>query len=208
MVIDTGPDFRYQMLREKVGSLNAVLFTHGHKDHVAGLDDIRAYNYWQNSAIDLYADNATRDTLRREFHYAFNGDNYPGIPLLNLHTITGDETFTAGGINFLPVRVMHYQLGILGYRFNDFTYITDANYIAPDQIARIYKSRILVLNALRHEPHISHFTLGEAINMAREVKAERTYFTHISHQLGLHKDVEAALPENMFLAYDGLQLNI
>lgn len=208
LVIDTGPDFRYQMLREKVHAVNAVLFTHGHKDHVAGLDDIRAYNYWQNSAINIYADDDAGNTLKREFHYAFSGDNYPGIPQLSLHTITGDEAFIADGISVQPIKVMHYHLGVLGYRINDFSYITDANYIAPDQIARIYKSKILVLNALRHEPHISHFTLSEAINMAKEVKAERTYFTHISHQLGLHKDVEEELPENMFLAYDGLRLDI
>lgn len=208
VVIDTGPDFRYQMLRAKVPGLNAVVFTHGHKDHVAGLDDIRAYNYWQNGAIDLYADEATGHTLRREFHYAFSGENYPGIPSLNLHTITGEETVIAGGISFQPIKVMHYKLVILGFRVNDFSYITDANYIAPDQMERIYKSKILVLNALRHEPHISHFTLSEAIALAKEAKAERTYFTHISHQLGLHEAVEKELPANMFLAYDGLTLDI
>lgn len=206
MVIDTGPDFRYQMLRAGVKRLDNVVFTHGHKDHVAGLDDVRAYNYWQNSGIDLYADSFTEEVLRREFQYAFSGISYPGIPVLNIVPMNG-QPFTLGDIPFIPIKVMHYKLPVTGFRIGNFTYITDANYIAPEEIEKIKGSKILVLNALRHEPHISHFTLAEAIALAGEIGAEQTYFTHASHQLGLHAHLEATLPQGMHMAYDGLVLN-
>lgn len=207
VVIDTGPDFRYQMLRAKVAQLHAVVFTHGHKDHVAGLDDVRAYNYWQNEALDLYVNESTEATLRREFHYAFSGENYPGIPSLNLNRI-GNDNFNAGGFTFTPIKVLHYKLEVLGFRVGDFSYITDANYIAPEEMAKIRGSKVLVINALRHEKHISHFTLEEAIEVAREAEVEKVYFTHASHQLGLHTAIEQSLPDNMFMAYDGLTLTV
>lgn len=207
VVIDAGPDFRYQMLRAKVPRLDAIVFTHGHKDHVAGLDDVRAYNYWQNEGIDLFADPNAEEILRREFQYAFSGVSYPGIPVLNIRPMTG-AAFSIGDLSFLPVKVLHYKLDVYGYRIGDFTYITDANYIAPEEMDKIRGSRFLVLNALRHESHISHFTLEEAVAVAREIGAEQTYFTHASHQLGLHTDIEASLPEGMFMAYDGLALDI
>lgn len=205
MVIDTGPDFRYQMLRAKVPTLDGVVFTHGHKDHVAGLDDVRAYNYWQNSGLDLYADAFTEEILRREFQYAFSGANYPGIPVLNIIPVTG-APFTIGDIDFQPVRVMHYKLPVYGYRIGNLTYITDANYIAPEEKEKIKGSKILVINALRRETHISHFNLEEAIALSQEIGAEQTYITHASHQLGLHAALEAELPEGIHMAYDGLVL--
>lgn len=207
VVIDSGPDFRYQMLRANVTRLDAIVYTHGHKDHVAGLDDVRAYNYWQSEAIDLYANAETEEVIRREFQYVFSGNNYPGIPLLNIKPIN-DNKFTIGSISFQPVKVLHYKMEVYGFRIGDFTYITDANFIDEKEIEKIKGSKILVLNALRHESHISHFTLSEAIEMARRIGAGKTYFTHISHQLGLHEEVEKTLPENMFLAYDGLKLEL
>ncbi|MGN6568283.1 MAG: MBL fold metallo-hydrolase [Flavipsychrobacter sp.] len=208
IVIDTGPDFRYQMLRANVRKLDAVVFTHSHKDHIAGLDDVRAYNYFQQKAMDVYATIHTQDALRREFEYVFNNKDYPGIPQLNLHTIHPDEPFVINGLEILPIRVMHYHMEVLGFRIKDFTYITDANYIAPKELNKIQGSKVLVLNALRREPHISHYTLEEAIEIAKLVGAQDTYFTHISHQLGLHDEVSKELPQGIHLAYDGLTLEL
>lgn len=205
-MIDTGPDFRYQMLRAGVKKLDAVVFTHGHKDHTAGLDDVRAYNYIQGRAMDVHASEETQVVLRREFAYIFENSNYPGIPKLRMNTF-GSAPFLAGGTPFLPIRALHHKLEVFGFRIGDFTYITDANFIAPEELAKARGSRVLVLNALRHEQHISHFSLDEAIALAREVRAEETYFTHISHQLGRHGDVSRMLPHGIHLAYDGLRLS-
>lgn len=207
ITVDAGPDFRQQMLREKVKQLDAVLFTHAHKDHLAGLDDVRAFNYFMQKPMDVYATHPVQEVIKSEFAYAFDPVNdYPGIPKIKLHTISNTNTFSIGDIQFLPIEVLHYKLPVLGYRFGDFSYITDANFIAEEEKRKIRGSRFLVLNALRKEKHISHFSLDEAIALAEEIGAEATYFTHISHQLGKQKDVSAKLPAKMFLAYDGLKV--
>jgi len=206
-VIDTTPDFRYQMLRTKTNTLNAVVFTHAHKDHIAGLDDIRAYNYLMKAPMNVYASALTNDALKKDFYYAFAEIKYPGVPEIILHEI--DETpFTIGGLTIQPILVWHHKMPVYGYRFNDFTYITDANRIDEDQKEKIKGSKVLVLNALRREPHISHFTLQQAIDLAEELQIPQVYFTHISHQLGLHKEVELELPNHIHLAYDGLVVEI
>lgn len=207
IVIDSGPDFRYQMLRAKVKHLEAVVFTHEHKDHVAGLDDIRAFNYFQNSAVDVYANLRVQAALKREFSYIFTDYQYPGIPKINLKTID-PEPFTAAGIPLIPIEVLHYKLPVLGFRIHDFTYITDAKTISEAETEKIKGSKVLVINALQKEKHISHFTLAEAIVFAEKIGAEITYFTHIGHRLGKYQEVSADLPPNIQLAYDGLQLEL
>ncbi len=207
IVIDTGPDFRYQMLRANVRKLDAILFTHGHKDHVAGLDDVRAYNYFQQKPMETYANAHTQEIIHREFEYVFNNKFYPGIPQLSINTIDS-EPFEVGGITIIPIKVMHYKLEVLGFRIGDFTYITDANHIAPEEMDKARGSKALVLNALRHEQHISHFNLQEAIDMANEIKADQTYFTHLSHQMGLHLEIDSHLPPGIQLAYDGLSIEV
>lgn len=207
LVIDSGPDFRQQMLRQKVTDLRALLFTHGHKDHTAGMDDIRAFNYILQKPIDIYADKATIQVLKKDFDYAFSDKKYPGVPELEIHEII-NQPFCIDQTVITPIEVLHYKLPVYGFRINDFTYITDANYISDTEKNKIKGSRILVLNALRKEPHISHFSLSEAITLAQEIGAEQTYFTHISHQLGLHEEVQSQLPENIYLAYDGLTIEI
>ena len=204
-VVDTTPDFRYQMLREKVKKLDAVLFTHPHKDHIAGLDDVRAFNFFYKPVIEIYANSLTEEAIKREFGYAFSDKKYPGVPEVNLNTIT-NEPFMIGDIPVQPVLVWHLKMPVLGFRFGKFTYITDANRIEESEKEKIKGSEVLVLNALRKQHHISHFTLAEAIDMVQELKIPKAYFTHISHQLGLHKEIEAELPEGMHLAYDGLKL--
>lgn len=203
IVIDTTPDFRYQMLRAKVKHLEAVLITHSHKDHIAGMDDIRAFNYFQQRSIDIYATQFSQEVIIREFAYAFADFKYPGIPEINLRTIT-DEPFTVNGLKFIPINVMHHKMPVMGFRFGDFTYITDANYIPEEDKEKIKGSKVLVLNALRREKHISHFTLDEAIELGKELGVPQVYLTHISHQLGLHQEVSETLPKGTALAYDGL----
>lgn len=207
IVIDTGPDFRYQMLREKVQHLAAILYTHAHKDHIAGLDDVRAFNYSQGTAIDVFADHLVQDALKREFYYIFTGHKYPGIPQINLHNVT-DLPFYVGDIEVKPIDILHYKLPIKGYRFGDFTYLTDVKSVPENSLEKIKGTKVLVVNALQKEPHISHFTLEEAISFAQKVGAEETYLTHISHRLGLHREVTKLLPPNIFLAQDGLTLTL
>jgi phosphoribosyl 1,2-cyclic phosphate phosphodiesterase len=207
LVIDSGPDFRYQMLRAKVKDLDAILYTHEHKDHVAGLDDIRPFNYLLKKNIDIYATERVQNALRKEFSYIFAEAHYPGLPQIDLHTIT-DMPFDVGLTKIIPIDIMHYKLPILGYRIGDFTYITDAKTVSGSSMEKIKGTKILVVNALQREQHISHFTLDEAIEFAERVGAETTYLTHISHNLGLHTEVEKDLPANIKLAYDGLVISI
>ncbi len=207
IIVDTGPDFRYQMLREKIRHLDAVVYTHPHKDHLAGLDDIRAFNFFTRRPMDIYADSLTEEALRRDFYYAFSDTRYPGIPELDLHTITL-EPFTIGDIPITPILVWHLKMPVMGFRFGAFTYITDANHVDESEKAKIRGSEVIVLNALRRQKHISHFNLEEAIALVEELKIPTAYFTHISHQLGLHEEVEAEMPSNCFLAYDGLRINV
>jgi phosphoribosyl 1,2-cyclic phosphate phosphodiesterase len=207
LVVDTTPDFRYQMLRAKVHKLDAVLFTHPHKDHIAGLDDIRAYNFFQQQPMQLYVNELTHQALLREFPYAFAEKKYPGVPEIDVN-IMDLTPFTIGDIPVTPILVWHLKMPVLGFRFGNFTYITDANRIEAGEKEKIKGSEILVLNALRKEKHISHFTLSEAVEMVQELQVPQAYFTHISHQLGLHATINAELPTGMALAYDGLVLTV
>src|SRR5689334_15673771 len=206
LVVDTTPDFRYQMLRENVKRLDAVLFTHPHKDHIAGLDDVRAFNFFQEQAMQVYANQMTIDALMREFAYAFADKKYPGVPNLELNTISLDD-FIIGDIPITPLMVWHLKMPVFGFRFGNFTYITDANHIDEAEKEKIRGTHTIVVNALRNEKHISHYNLDEAVSLVQELGIPQAYFTHISHQLGRHQEVEKRLPRGVHLAYDGLVLN-
>ena len=204
IVIDTGPDFRQQMLRENVQHLDAVLFTHEHKDHIAGMDDIRAFNYQSKSDMPIYATEQVQKGLKKEFHYIFTEFKYPGIPKVDLNTIYHNQPFELFGKTIIPIEVMHYKLPVTAFRIDNFTYITDANFISETEKNKIKGTEILVINALRKEEHISHFTLAQALELIAEIKPKKAYLTHISHLLGKHKEVSLELPDNVFMAYDGL----
>jgi len=205
-VIDTTPDFRYQMLRENIRQLDAVLFTHPHKDHIAGLDDVKAFSYFSGKAMEVYANTLTEEAVKREFAYIFSDKKYPGIPDINLNTITL-EPFSIGDIPVVPILVWHLKMPVMAYRFGKFTYITDANRVEPAEKEKIKGSEVMVVNALRHKAHISHFTLDEAIGLVQELNVPKAYFTHVSHQLGKHAAVNKELPAGIQLAYDGLNLS-
>jgi phosphoribosyl 1,2-cyclic phosphate phosphodiesterase len=207
IVIDTGPDFRQQMLREKVTKLDAVIFTHEHKDHIAGMDEVRAFNFINSMVMPVYATERVQTALKREFFYIFSGEDYPGIPKVELHTIS-DKIFSVGDMVITPIEVLHYKLPVKAFRIGNFTYITDANFISQEEKEKIKGSEVVVINALRRNEHISHFTLSQAIDLANELKAKKTYFTHISHQLGTHHDVSMELPSHIELAYDGLRFTV
>lgn len=207
LVIDTGPDFRQQMLRERIDRLDAVLFTHAHRDHTAGLDDVRAYNFIQEMDMPVYGTVATLDQLKLEYAYAFAKVSYPGIPRLKLEVIDGNP-FHVNGTSILPLPVMHLKLPVLGFRIGNFSYITDANFIADDTLERLKGTEVLVLNALQRERHVSHFNLEEALQMVQKIAPKKAYFTHISHKLGLHATVSRELPDHVLLAHDGLQVEV
>lgn len=205
VVIDSGPDFRYQMLRAGVKKLDGLLFTHEHKDHIAGMDDIRAFNFIGKKPVDIYATAQVQTAIKREFHYAFDAIRYPGVPELRLHTIT-NAPFQIGTLTFTPVLVKHYLLDVFGFRIGDFTYITDAKTIPEEEHVKIFNSKVLVLNALRREPHVSHFTLGEALEQMAYFQPEAGLLTHLSHQMGVHGEVAKELPPFVNIAHDGLVL--
>lgn len=207
LVIDTTPDFRSQMLAANVKKLDAVLFTHPHKDHIAGLDDIRAFNFFMQKPMEVYANEMTQETIVREFPYAFAALRYPGIPEINFKTIFA-EPFIVGDIPVVPIMVWHLKMPVLGFRFGKFTYITDANRIDDAEKEKIKGSEIIVLNVLRKEKHISHFNLPEALDLVKELQIPTAYFTHISHQLGKHEAINSILPPNISLAYDAMELLI
>lgn len=207
LVIDAGPDFRYQLIRAGITRLDAILFTHEHRDHTAGLDDIRPFNYLQNRPMQVYLDERVLKSFHYQYHYIFSEKKYPGIPEIDFHLIQ-NQPFFIGGVKIIPIAVLHYKLPVFGFRIGDFTYITDANYIAPEELAKAIGSRVFVLNALRKEPHISHFTLDEAVQVAQTVGAEQTYFVHMSHQMGFHEKVNEELQDGMELAWDGLTIEL
>jgi phosphoribosyl 1,2-cyclic phosphate phosphodiesterase len=207
VVIDTGPDFRYQMLREKVHKLDAVVFTHEHKDHTAGLDDIRAFNYKQAHAMDVYASERVQEALKHEFSYIFSEKRYPGIPQINFIEIK-NTPFKIQNLVWEPIEVMHYKLPVFGFRIGDFTYITDAKTISEEEKRKVRGSKVLVINALQIDHHISHLNLQEAIDLGLDLQAQTTYFTHISHRLGNHAAIEKILPQTFHLSYDQLTLEL
>jgi len=207
IVIDAGPDFRQQMLREKARKLDAVVITHNHKDHTGGLDDVRAFNWIQKKPMDIYARNSVLNAVRNEYSYAFAENKYPGVPDMNLFEIDG-KPLTTGTMKLLPIDAMHHQMPVYGFRINDFSYLTDANHIEQKELDKMKGSKVIIINALRKEKHISHFNLEEAIDIIRYINPEKAYITHISHQMGLHKNIQQELPDQVFLACDGQRIVI
>jgi phosphoribosyl 1,2-cyclic phosphate phosphodiesterase len=203
LLFDAGPDFRQQMLRENVLKLDSILLTHEHKDHIAGLDDVRAFNYKSQDAIDIYAEDRVQKALKKEYSYVFSEYQYPGVPKMRLNNISG-EIITVHGVKIEPIRVFHYRLPVFGFRIGNFAYITDANYIPEDSKEKLFGVKYLVINALRKEKHISHFSLREAVDFIREISPKKAFITHISHQMGVYNEVSKELPSGILLAYDGL----
>lgn len=207
IVFDAGPDFRQQMLREKVNHLDAIILTHEHKDHIAGMDDVRAFNYKTQDAIDIYGEERVLKEIKREYSYVFSEYQYPGIPKMRLNEIN-TNTFSVKGLEITPVRVMHFRLPILGFRIGNFAYITDANSVPEESKEKLIGVKYLVINALRKEKHISHFSLSEAINFIREISPRQAFLTHVSHQMGRYSEISEELPHGISFAYDGLSISI
>ncbi len=207
-VIDSGPDFRQQMLRNNVKTLRAVIFTHEHKDHVAGLDDVRGFNFKESRHMEIYCTERVEEALKREFHYIFSAIQYPGLPRLNINRITSEKFMLPDGLEVQPIEVQHYVMPVLGYRIGDFAYITDAKTVVDSEKEKLKGIKTLVVNALHQNEHISHFNLQEALTFIEEIKPDFAYLTHISHQFGTHEEIEQLLPPNVFAAYDGMILNV
>jgi phosphoribosyl 1,2-cyclic phosphate phosphodiesterase len=208
ILFDAGPDFRQQMLRENVQRLDAILLTHEHKDHTAGIDDVRAFNYVMRKSVDIFCEKRVEHSVVNEFSYAFADDKYPGTPEITLKTIDDKKDFVVAGLTVCPIRIVHFKLPILGYRIGRFAYLTDANHIPEESWEKLTGVEILALNALRKEKHLSHFALNEALDVINRIEPQAAYLTHISHQMGFHKEIQKELPQNVFLAYDGLKVNL
>ena len=207
-VVDSGPDFRQQMLKHEVKTLSSILFTHEHKDHVAGLDDVRGFNYKESRNMEVFCTDRVEEALKREFHYIFSENKYPGVPRLNINRISINNFILPGGIEVQPIQIMHYMMPVLGFRFGDFTYITDAKTISKVEIEKVKGTKILIVNALHQKEHVSHFNLEEALDFIKVVNPEKTYLTHISHTFGTFNEIQKMLPPNVFVAYDGLVIDV
>lgn len=206
ILIDIGPDFREQMLREQVSHLDAILITHAHRDHVAGLDDIRSFNHVQGCKMDIYCNHEALAAIERDYHYIFTPHQFAGLPEANMHPLSGDEPFMAAGCPIVPVKAMHKDLPVLGYRIGPIGYITDLNHIQPCELQKLYGVELLVVGALRKEKHFSHFCLSEALEVIASLQPREAYITHVSHQMGLYAEVSRQLPPHVHIAYDGLQV--
>jgi len=207
-VIDSGPDFRQQMLTHQVKSLSSVLFTHEHKDHIAGLDDIRAFNLKEGRDMEVYCTERVEEALRREFHYIFSGMVYPGLPKVNLNRIDSEVFELSGGVQVQPIKVMHYVMPVTAYRIGYFTYVTDAKTISEMEMEKIKGTKVLIVNALHEKEHVSHFNLKEALEFIKKINPKIAYLTHVSHLFGTHIEIERLLPDNVFVAYDGMILHV
>ncbi len=207
IVIDAGPDFRQQMLRAGVKKLDAVVITHPHKDHTGGLDDVRAFNWIQKKPMDIYGRDTVLGAVRLEYPYAFGKNKYPGVPDMRLHSIS-NTPFDIGDMRLIPIDALHHKMPVFGFRVGDFSYLTDANQINQEEFDKMRGSRIVIINALRKEKHISHFTLDEAVDILNELEVEKGYITHVSHQMGLRKEIEPLLPDHIRLACDGLEIQL
>jgi phosphoribosyl 1,2-cyclic phosphate phosphodiesterase len=207
LVVDAGPDFRQQMLSHDVHHLNGILLTHEHVDHIFGLDDIRAFNWVQKQATDIYAEERVQIAIRRIFDYVFATYRYPGIPEMRLHLIE-NKPFQIDDLEVIPIRGFHYKLPVFGFRFGKLAYVTDVNRMEETEKNKLRSLDVLVINALRREEHISHYSLGQALELIAEVKPQRAYLTHLSHQMGFYDEVQKELPENVFLGYDGLVIEV
>lgn len=207
-VVDTGPDFRQQMLREEIDSLRAILYTHEHKDHVAGMDDVRAFNYHEKRDMEIFCSERVEEALIREFYYVFESVKYPGVPSVNINRIYNEPFNLPCGTEVTPIEVMHYKMPVFGYRVGDFTYITDAKTIEDSELEKVKGSKVLVVNALRIIEHVSHFNMEEALDFIEKVNPEVAYLTHISHLFEKHEEIEKLLPSNVHVAYDGLKISL